>query len=63
MAFYLVGPFFVNGMTKAEPFTALGVALAWAIYGWLYFIYASKKKGRSAMLTAEAKAQASQPAG
>ena len=56
MVFYLVGPFFVNGMTESEPYIALGVALAWG-YLWLALLHlASKKKGRSAMLTAEAKA-------
>ena len=29
MLFYLVGPFMVAGMSKVEPFVALGVAAVW----------------------------------
>jgi amino acid transporter len=52
MIFYLVGPFFVPGMSKKEPFIALGVAAAWGIYGAIYFMMRSKKMGRPAILTA-----------
>ena len=58
MGFYIVGPFMVAGMTKAEPFAALGFAALWGIYGWFYFSSASKKKGRTAFLTPEHKAAA-----
>src|SRR5450432_3855163 len=37
MLFYLIGPFYVSGMSKKEPYIALGVAAAWGIYGWIYF--------------------------
>jgi amino acid transporter len=37
MLFYLVGPFFVPGMSAKEPYIALGVVALWGIYGWLYF--------------------------
>ena len=50
MLFYLVGPFVVAGMSKLEPFIALGVAAAWGLYGFGYFAYSSKAKGRSILL-------------
>jgi amino acid transporter len=53
MLFYLVGPFAVSGMSKLEPFVALGVAAAWGIYGAWYFVRASKARGRPALLTAQ----------
>ena len=37
MLFYLIGPFFVTGMSKKEPYIALGVAALWGIYGVIYF--------------------------
>ena len=46
MVFYLVGPFLGLG-TKMEPFTALGIAAVWAIYGGIYFIRSSKTTGRT----------------
>jgi len=53
MLFYLIGPFMGYG-TKAEPFTALGVAGAWGIYGAIYFVMSSKKKGRTTLVTSRA---------
>jgi hypothetical protein len=50
MAFYLIGPFMGYG-TKMEPLLALGVALVWAIYGGIYFATASKKMGRTTMVS------------
>ena len=50
MIFYLVGPFFVPGMSKKEPYIALGVAAVWGIYGAIYFALRSKKLGRPAMV-------------
>jgi hypothetical protein len=50
MLFYLIGPFMVTGMSKLEPFIALGVAAAWGIYGLAYFITASRAKGRTILL-------------
>jgi basic amino acid/polyamine antiporter, APA family len=44
MLFYIIGPFSVAGMSWKEPFIALGVALVWAIFGFIHFITHSKKK-------------------
>jgi basic amino acid/polyamine antiporter, APA family len=52
MIFYLVGPFFVTGMSVKEPYVALGVAFIWGIYGAIYFISGSKKTGKSIMVQA-----------
>jgi APA family basic amino acid/polyamine antiporter len=49
MAFYLIGPFMGYGTPK-EPLCALGIAIVWAIYGGVYFLSASKKKGRTTMV-------------
>ena len=49
MAFYLVGPFMGYG-TKMEPLLALGIAIVWAIYGGIYFLRASKTKGRTTLI-------------
>jgi basic amino acid/polyamine antiporter, APA family len=51
MAFYLIGPFTVAGMSKKEPFIALGVAAAWGIYGAFYFTRRSKKMGKAVLVT------------
>ena len=37
-------------MSKKEPFIALGVAAVWGIYGAIYFITSSKKKGKPIIL-------------
>jgi amino acid transporter len=49
MGFYLAGPFFNLG-TKMEPLTALGISGAWGLYGAIYFLRASKSKGKSVLL-------------
>ena len=49
MAFYLIGPFMGYGTAK-EPLMALGIAAVWGIYGAIYFISASKKKGRTTLV-------------
>ncbi len=49
MAFYLIGPFMGFG-TKLEPFTALGIAAVWAIYGGIYFVRSSKASGRTTLV-------------
>jgi amino acid transporter len=49
MLFYLVGPFMVTNMSKLEPYLALGAAALWGIYGWWYFMAASRAKGRSVL--------------
>jgi amino acid transporter len=49
MAAYLILPFMGIG-TKPEPLLALGVAVVWGIYGGIFFINSSKKKGRSTLV-------------
>src|SRR5262249_39935407 len=51
MLFYLVGPFLVSGMSMLEPYIALGVAFVWGLWGAIYFLFASKAKGRSTLVT------------
>src|SRR5208282_1980961 len=53
MLFYLIGPWTVTGMSKMEPYVALGIAGAWGLYGAAYFAFASKKKGRSVFLASK----------
>jgi amino acid transporter len=53
MAFYLIGPFMGYG-TKMEPLLALGIAAVWGIYGGIYFIRASKKMGRTTLVSRSA---------
>jgi basic amino acid/polyamine antiporter, APA family len=52
MAFYLIGPAFNLGTSK-EPLLALGISVAWGIYGAIYFLKSSKKKGRTVLLTSK----------
>jgi hypothetical protein len=40
----------VTGMSKLEPYIALGVAGAWGLYGLAYFVLASRAKGRAILL-------------
>jgi APA family basic amino acid/polyamine antiporter len=47
MLFYLIGPFFVAGMSWKEPYCALAFAAVWGIYGLIYFKMNSGKKGKS----------------
>jgi len=54
MAAYLVLPFMGIG-TKLEPFTALGIAAVWAIYGGVYFMRSSKASGRTTMVESRPK--------
>jgi amino acid transporter len=49
MAFYIIGPFMGYG-TKKEPLLALGIAAVWGIYGGIYFLRASKSKGRTTLV-------------
>jgi hypothetical protein len=51
MLFFIVGPSFVPGMSSKEPFVALGVVAAWGIYGGVYFIRGSKKKGKEIFIS------------
>jgi amino acid transporter len=50
MLFYLVGPFMVTGMSKLEPYIALGLAAVWGLYGAAYFVTSSHAKGRTILL-------------
>jgi len=52
MAFYVAGPFFNLG-TKMEPLTALGISAVWGLYGAVYFMRASKTKGKKALVTSK----------
>jgi len=49
MVFYVIGPFMGFGTPK-EPLLALGIAAVWGIYGGIYFIRASKMKGRTTLV-------------
>jgi len=51
MSFYIIGPFMVPGMSKKEPFFALGFCALWGIYGAIFFLRRSKKLGREVILT------------
>ncbi len=53
MLFYIAGPFMVAGMSKVEPFVALGVSGAWGVYGVWYFLASSKTKGRPVIVGAD----------
>ena len=57
MLFYIVGPFTVPGMSKKEPFIALGICAAWGIYGAIYFLRSSKKSGKEILLSKPVGAQ------
>jgi APA family basic amino acid/polyamine antiporter len=57
MAFYLIGPFMGYGTAK-EPLLAIGIAVVWGVYGGIYFISASKKKGRTTLVGARGSATA-----
>jgi amino acid transporter len=54
MAFYLIGPFTVAGMSPKEPFWALGICVAWGAYGAFYFVKASKAKNKPIVLSSTA---------
>jgi basic amino acid/polyamine antiporter, APA family len=52
MAFYVIGPFFNLG-TKMEPLAALGISAVWGLYGAVYFLRASKAKGKAVLISAK----------
>jgi len=56
MLFYLVGPFFVPGMSPKEPYLALGLVALWGIYGLVYFMRSSKAKGQAIVMPSAVKA-------
>ena len=58
MLFYLLGPFFVPGMSLKEPYVALGIVVLWGIYGWVYFVRSSAKKGQSVLIAHAPKVKA-----
>jgi APA family basic amino acid/polyamine antiporter len=49
MAFYIVGPIEGLGSVK-EPLIAVGLSVAWGIYGAIYFVRSSKKKGKTTLV-------------
>jgi amino acid transporter len=51
MLFYLIGPFTVAGMSWKEPYIALGICTVWGLYGAVYFLAASKARGKEVLLT------------
>jgi APA family basic amino acid/polyamine antiporter len=52
MAFYIISPMFGLGTFK-EPLLALGISAVWGIYGAIYFLKASRAKGKSVLLTSK----------
>ena len=50
MLFFLIGPFYISGMSAKEPYWALAVAGAWGVYGAYYFIMGSKKGNKPIFL-------------
>jgi amino acid transporter len=54
MLAYIILPFMGIG-TKLEPFTALGVAAIWLIYGGIYFGRSSKATGRTTLVDRRAR--------
>jgi APA family basic amino acid/polyamine antiporter len=49
MSAYLILPT-MNIGTKKEPYTALGIAAVWALYGGVHFFWSSKKAGKSTLI-------------
>ena len=41
----------VAGMSPKEPLWALGLCLAWGVYGAVYFVKASKAKNKPMLMT------------
>lgn len=52
MAFYLIGPMEGLGSVK-EPLMAVAVAAIWGVYGGIYFMRNSKKRGKDTVLVAK----------
>ncbi|HUB26898.1 MAG TPA: APC family permease, partial [Tepidisphaeraceae bacterium] len=52
MLFYLIGPFYVPGMSVKEPFIALAFAAVWGIFGAIYFVSKSKSSGKEMLISA-----------
>jgi amino acid transporter len=49
LAFYIIGPLEGLGSAK-EPLLAVGLSVLWGIYGAIYFVRNSRRKGRSTVL-------------
>jgi len=52
LAFYIIGPLEGLGSVK-EPLIAVGISAIWAIYGAIYFVRNSKKRGKETILVAK----------
>jgi basic amino acid/polyamine antiporter, APA family len=57
MLFYLVGPFTVAGMSVKEPYIALAVCAAWAVYGGVFFVRRSHKTAKPVFVERKAPQQ------
>ena len=49
MAFYIIGPIEGLGSVK-EPLMAVAISVIWGLYGAIYFVRSSKKKGKDTIL-------------
>jgi basic amino acid/polyamine antiporter, APA family len=52
MAFYVIGPIEGLGSVK-EPLMAVGISAIWGIYGAIYFVRNSRKRGKETMVVAK----------
>jgi len=52
MAFYIIGPIEGLGSVK-EPLMAVAISVLWGIYGAIYFVRNSRKKGKDTVLVAK----------
>ncbi|HEY2107229.1 MAG TPA: hypothetical protein VGH29_15625, partial [Candidatus Binataceae bacterium] len=52
MAFYIIGPIEGLGSVK-EPLMAVAISAIWGIYGAIYFVRNSRKKGKETMVVAK----------
>ena len=52
MAFYVIGPIEGLGSVK-EPLLAVGIAAIWGLYGAIYFVRSSKKRGKATIMVAK----------
>jgi len=52
MAFYIIGP--IEGLGSAkEPLMAVGLSIIWGVYGAIYFMRNSKRRGKETMVVAK----------
>jgi basic amino acid/polyamine antiporter, APA family len=52
MAFYIIGPLEGIGSAK-EPLMAVGLSIIWGVYGAIYFVRNSRKRGKETMVMAK----------